>query len=87
MVTLNIPESLATKLSVYADREGRSMEAMLEKLILEYDQTPPEARDLAAQSAAMEAISGLFDDDATDLSLIVKESVQNALRKKYGSAR
>jgi len=67
MVTLTISEALAAKLNAYAEREGRSLEDMLEKLVMEYDQTPPEERDIDEQSAAMEAISGLFDNEATDL--------------------
>jgi hypothetical protein len=87
MVTLSISGSLAATLNTYAEREGHSLEHMLEKLLIEYNRTPPEERDIDEQAAAMEAISRLFDDEVTDLSLTVNESAQNHLRKKYGSPR
>jgi len=64
VVALNISEALADKLKAYTEREGRSLEAMLEKLLIDYNRAPPEERDIDEQSAAMEAISGLFDDEA-----------------------
>ena len=86
MVALNISETLAATLDAYAKREGRSVEALLEKLLAEYNWLPPSERTIEEQSAALAAMSGLFDDEVTDLSSTVHENVQHALRKKYGSA-
>jgi Ribbon-helix-helix protein, copG family len=66
MVMLNISEALAAKLDAYAKREGRSIEDILETLITEYSRIPPDERNIEEQSAAMESIGGLFDDDVTD---------------------
>jgi hypothetical protein len=44
VVTLNISGELAARFNAYTKREGRSLEAMLEKLLIEYNRTPPKDR-------------------------------------------
>ena len=86
MVTLTISEGLAAKLDAYAKQTGQSVEDMLETLFSAYSRLPPDQRNMEEQSAAMAAISGMFDDEVSDLSATVRESIQHALRKKHGRA-
>jgi hypothetical protein len=72
-----IEHDLAERLQEIARRENRPVEAVLASLLDLY----------AAQSGALEALDGAFDDDVTDLSTTVRETMSGYYEKKYGRSR
>ena len=67
---MTIPEALIERLERIAEREGKSPENVLENLIEEYEM----------RKKALSNFIGYFDDDVTDLSSTVNET----LRKRFG---
>jgi predicted transcriptional regulator len=81
MATLIIDEELAKKLQLLAEREQRPVEDVLRSMLDRYEPKPtPE------QNAALEALIGMFDDDVTDLSTTVRETMKEYYQKKYGDS-
>ncbi len=72
-----IEHDLAERLQEIARREGRPVEAVLASLLELY----------AARSEALTALDGAFDDDVTDLSTTVHETMSGYYEKKYGRSR
>jgi hypothetical protein len=69
---MTLPDSLTRRIEAIARREGRSPEAVLESLLDDYEQ-----RQL--QHHPIEDFVGAFDDEVTDLSVTVRET----LRRKF----
>lgn len=90
MVAIQVNEALAARLEALAQAEGQPIEAVLEELVaLRTGQGMsklPAERTIEEQQAAMRALAGIFDDDITDLSETVDQSVSAYLRKKHESA-
>ena len=77
MATLIIDEELAQKLQRLAEREQRPVEEVLRTMVDRYEPKPtPE------QNAALEALIGMFDDDVTDLSTTVRETMRDYFKNK-----
>ncbi len=77
MSQLIIESDLAERLQDLARRENRPVEAVLASLLDLY----------TAQSDALAAMDGAFDDDVTDLSTTVRETMDTYYQKKYGRPR
>jgi hypothetical protein len=88
MTNQPIQDELAARLEAVARSEKRSVEAILSSLLDLYISLPqhlaPEAEDVQIDPLA--AMDGMFDDDITDLSTTVRETMDAYYRKKYGSS-
>lgn len=73
MSQLVIEHDLAEKLQAIAQRENRSVEDVLASLLEMY----------TAQSDALDAMAGAFDDPVTDLSTSIRETMDAYYRDKY----
>lgn len=69
---MTIPDPLTKRLEAIAQREGRTPEAVLQALLDEYEQRQ-------VDTDPIEDFIGAFDDDVTDLSVTVNET----LRRKF----
>jgi len=78
MVSITLPDELAQRLAEVARRENRPVETVALEILEQY--TPP-SDSQAESDAAFEAIFGMFDD-VTDLSVTVRETIQEHFRKK-----
>jgi hypothetical protein len=72
-----IENDLAERLQEIARRENRPIEEILTSLLDLY----------AAQTDALVAMDGTFDDEVTDLSSTVRETMDSYYQKKYGRSR
>lgn len=101
MATIEIDDDLARKLGELAARRGQTMDDVLRGMLkqteqLEVTEEQAEAgvellngiahKDEAEVDAALNAFIGMFDDDVTDLSTTVRETMAAYYRKKYGDS-
>jgi hypothetical protein len=78
MTELLIPDDLVERLQAIAQRENRPVEAVLESLLEQYEQTEP-----PSMPDALEAYVGSLDTDLTDLSTTVRETMAEFYRKRH----
>jgi predicted transcriptional regulator len=83
MFQLAIDDQLASRLKAIAEREQRTVEDVLEEIVQHYEVTalPHEATE--EQMAALDALIGFIDEDITDLSMTVRETMTEFYRRKY----
>lgn len=74
MTKLVIQDDLAERLRDIARRENRLVEEVLSDLLELYDKSLD----------ALEAMDGAFEDEVTDLSTTVRETMSEYYQKKYG---
>ncbi|HMN14035.1 MAG TPA: hypothetical protein PKD55_17095 [Bellilinea sp.] len=74
MTQLVIEHELADRLQAIARRENRPVEEVLASLLEMY----------TAQSDALDAMDGAFDDPVTDMSTSIRETLNAYYRDKYG---
>jgi hypothetical protein len=79
MADLTIRDDLAKRLREIAQQEQRSVDEVLGAMIDHYRDA-----DSAAGSDPVEAFIGAFDDEVSDLSTTVRETMQTYYRRKYG---
>lgn len=86
MVTVHISEALAKQLQAIAQRENRSIDEVVESLVRDKvtEQPTPETAPSSKAISALDALMGMFDDDITDMSSNVKETLREYYRNKYG---
>ena len=85
MAALIIHEELAERLRAIAQRENRPIENVLSDLLDMYaDRSSGEKDDTLADP--LNALIGMFDDDITDMSSTVRETMDAYYRRKYGSS-
>ncbi|MBN2304511.1 MAG: hypothetical protein JXQ72_08550 [Anaerolineae bacterium] len=77
MGALVISDDLAERLQALAQRENRSVDAVLSDLLDQYDRTDP-------LTDPLDAMDGMFGDDVTDLSVTVRSTMEAFYRDKYG---
>jgi len=80
MADLIIRDDVAEDLRRIAEQENRSIEDVLRSMINSYKPT-------SSRRDAIEDFIGVFDDDVTDLSSTVRETMEDYYRKKYGDSR
>jgi hypothetical protein len=73
MATLVLPEQLVHKLQDIARKENRPIEDVVSSMVETYT--------LAGEDP-IDAIVGVFDDDITDLSATVRETIHEHFRRK-----
>lgn len=77
MVTIQIhDELLAKRLQELAARENRPLDAVLQTLLDQY----------LSRGAALEEMNGMFNDDISDLSTSVRETLDSYYRKRNESS-
>lgn len=74
MATLVIPNELAERLQHVAQHENRKVEEVLATMLELYTH----------QTSAFLAMDGMFDDDVTDLSTSVRDTMHDFYEKKHG---
>ncbi|HLE82252.1 MAG TPA: hypothetical protein VJA25_13325 [Dehalococcoidia bacterium] len=77
MAQLVIEQELADRLREIARRENRRVEEILASLLDLY----------TAQSDLLTAMDGMFDDEVTDLSTTVRETMDTYYKREYGLSR
>lgn len=87
MTTLIIEDELAIQLSKIARSEQRSVEDVLRSALDLYSSLPQDEKLKSKTSKeALLAMDGMFDDDITDLSTTVRETMAAYYKKKYGDS-
>jgi hypothetical protein len=80
MAIIHIPEHLARRLEELAEREQRSVDEVAVSIL--QDHVPSEVT--SEEVNPLDAIMGMFDDDVSDLSSTVKETLAEYYKNKYG---
>lgn len=80
MVSITLPDELARRLAEVARRENRPVETVALEIL---EQHVP-SQDEVEQGPDWGLILGVFDDDITDMSTTVKETLRNYYKDKYG---
>ena len=86
MTELIIPDELAQRLQNIARRENRPLEAVLESLLEQYEPLRENIITKADQDSAnpLTAMDGMFEDEITDLSTTVRETMAKFYKARYG---
>ncbi|GIK66877.1 MAG: hypothetical protein BroJett018_46710 [Chloroflexota bacterium] len=80
MTNLAIPDDLAEKIQAIAQHENLSIAEFLAGLIKNYSVLSQEQQ---RRNEALLASVGMFDDDITDLSSTVRETMDEFWRKRH----
>ncbi len=85
MVTIHIPDELARQLENQAEQANQSLEEYAVNL-LQKNLTPQADDDdeVPEGEHPLDAILGMFDDDVTDMSSTVRETLKEIYTQKYG---
>lgn len=83
MTNLAIPDELAEQLAAIAQREHRSIQAVLVSMMEVY--VASDAAEQRRNEAFLTSL-GMFEDDVTDLSTTVQETMDGYWKKKYGDS-
>ena len=76
MAELDIQSDLIERLRAIAQRENRTVDDVITELLAMYDAHQSQADD------ALEAMDGMFDDDISDLSTTVRETMRTYYENK-----
>lgn len=80
MVSITLPDELAQRLAEVARRENRPVEDVALEILEQYIPPPDEVE----KGADWGLILGAFDDEITDMSTTVKETLRSYYKDKYG---
>ena len=78
MAEIIVDNKLAERLKAIAARENRAVDDVLTDLLRLYDHQTN-----TASSSPLDAMQGVFDDDVTDLSTTVRETMTDFYRQKH----
>ncbi len=81
MVTITLPEELAQRIEEIAQQENRSIVDVVASMVEKYELQIPSQEQ---SDQAFAAIFGIYDDDVTDMSTTVRETLQKYFQEKYG---
>jgi cell division protein ZapA (FtsZ GTPase activity inhibitor) len=82
MASILLTDELAKRLQEVAQRENQSVEELVTSLLDERDPVSKPER----KAPNWDLILGAFDDDVTDMSTTVQETLQKYFQEKYGDA-
>ena len=88
MTTLIIEDELAAQLTEIAADENRPVADVLRSLIELYSSLPKQIGLITPSMTANDALAamdGIFDDNVTDLSTTVRETISDYYQRKYGN--
>lgn len=80
MTTLKFPDDLAKRLEDFARRENRSVADVVASWLDEHAPEDTEPK----KAPNWDLILGVYDDDVTDMSTTVRETLQKYFQEKYG---
>lgn len=83
MTNLAIPDDLAEKIQEIAEQENLSIAEFLAGLIKDYS---VQSQEQQRRNEALLTSVGMFDDDITDLSSTVRETMDEFWRKRYADS-
>lgn len=83
MINIALPDELAKRLEEIARREKRPVADLIASWI-EQEETDTTIEDAADDPIT--SIIGIYDDDITDLSTTVRETLQKYYQEKYGNS-
>jgi hypothetical protein len=72
MAAVNLPEHLVRRLEEIARQENRPLEDVIEAMMEQYHSSPSLNRDAGVD---WNSILGIFDDEVSDMSTSVKETL------------
>ena len=76
---MTLPDTLTQRLQTIAESEGRTPEAFLQALLDAYEQR-------TIGESAVDEFIGAFDDDVTDLSTTVRETLRQRFQTDHDSS-
>lgn len=82
MTTLSIKDDLAAELENLSVQENRSLDDVVRSMLEIYKALPESPHN--PSNDALDAMLGMFDDDVTDMSSTVRETMDAYYRQKYG---
>jgi len=80
MVTIPLPEALAQRIEAIAQQEHRSIVDVMTSMVEKYQPEPPTEE----QGPDWSMILGIGDENITDMSTTVRETLQKYFQEKYG---
>jgi len=80
MATITLPEELAQRIEEIAQQEHRPVEEVVASMVEKY--TPETSIEEKGPDWSM--ILGIGDEDVTDMSTTVRETLQKYYQEKYG---
>jgi hypothetical protein len=81
MKTITLPDELAAQLSELTAEEMQLIEAEVRLLLAQRRSEMPTQEE---KDAALDALVGIFDDDITDMSTTVRETLNSYFRDQHG---
>jgi len=81
MKTITLRDDIAERLEKLAEREQRPLSALLEDFVTELEN---QAAKRVAADEAFVSMFGMFDDDVTDMSTTVRETLDKYFRDEHG---
>lgn len=79
MVNIVIPDELAEQLEIVARRENRPVAKVIETMLEQYE---THIQSEAEEPHPLDAFIGIYDDDITDMSTTVRETIQEHFQRK-----
>jgi len=83
MINIMLPDEIARQIEAVAKLENRPIEEVVASMVRQYT---PQPYSQEGSDAAFEAIFGIFDDDVTDMSTTVRETLHKYFQDKYGDS-
>jgi len=80
MVNITLPDHVAQQLEEIARHENRPVAEVIEKMLQQYSPAQSDER-----APDWDSIVGIYDDDVTDMSTSVRETLQAYFQKKYAN--
>lgn len=74
---MELPDTLAERLKIMAEREGRDAHALLQTLLDDYEK---QHLSQTTDDDPLAAFIGAFDDDVTDLSVTVRDTLKQRFK-------
>jgi hypothetical protein len=82
MINISLPDDIAKRLEEIARREKRPVADVIATWI---EQEEADKADQPTEYDPIESIIGIYDDNITDMSTTVRETLQKHFQEKYGN--
>jgi hypothetical protein len=79
MVNIAIPDKLAEQLEIVAQRENRPVAKVIETMLAQYE---PPTSSVERELHPLDAFIGIYDDDITDMSTSVRQTIKEHFQRK-----
>ena len=81
MINISLPDDIAKRLEEVTKFENRPVDEIVASMVQQYT---PQQHSQEESDVAWDSILGIFDDDVTDLSMTVRETMHKYFHDKYG---